>query len=564
MVRRSVVLTCALLVFLSLHAVHVVADETPQDRPDIIVVMVDDLGMVGDRVLERLPNIRSLWLERGLRFEAAYSETPLCCPGRAAFLTGQHTRRHGVVVNDARLLDPQHTIATALDQAGYFTVMSGKYLNGVGALADRTPPGWDRVAMLDTWSRNLTSEWWVQDFAQTAGFFDRFAADRALEWLHGAPRDQPLFMWLTPHAPHKADGVPEEWVTDIEPRYVSDPRCDGIRPFQPPGYALPRAPDGFPLDDVCRSLLTADDMVGQVRAEVERQGRDPYWLFTSDNGMAWGAHGFTQKNVPSSDRLPLYVTGPGVISGETSALVSNIDLAPTLADLAGVEMPRADGISFERVLRGEDGRRRAMLQDHPVGGPTGLGDLTGPWWAIRTGSWRLVVWRGTHLYQTEDDRWELNDLALDEPDMALRLARMWRRLSGPHGPARPPFPAVPVPTASPTPGPTLVPTPTPTVEPSPTPLLPPTPLASPPPSISATPVPDASQTLAPPVNGSASPSTAIATETASAAAASASPVPADASPPDRDSPIAAVALAAMAMLAAAAALTIPLVRRRLR
>ena len=558
MARRSVLALLALLLVPWLDAAQALADDSePGKRPDIIVVMVDDLGAIGERVLERLPNIRNLWLQQGLKFDSAYSETPLCCPGRATFLTGQHTRRHGVIVNDARLLNPNNTIATALDEAGYFTVMSGKYLNGAAQLTDHTPPGWDRVAMLDTWERNISSEWWVQDFPQSAGYFDRFAADKALEWMTTAPADQPLFMWLTPHAPHEADPLLDEWITDMEPRYVGDPRCDGIRPWHPDSYSFPRAPEGFPLDDICRSLLTVDDMVGELQAEVTRQGRNPFWLFTSDNGMSWGAHGFALKNVPSADRLPLYVAGPNVVDGATSALVSNIDIAPTLAELAGVELPRADGISFARVLRGESGRREAMLQDHPVGGPTGLGDVTGPWWGIRTRKWHLVVWNGTHLYQTEADRWELDDIALDNPATALRLARMWRRLIGDHGPPQPPFPALPV--ATPTPQPTPTPEPSPTPSPAPT------------------------STQLPPAGASPSAPPAVPTERATPAVL---PTPSTATPDSpgpmdsgalspRPSPIvpgreatysapAGVLLAIGALLCLAAALAVPAVRRSLR
>ena len=77
------------------------------NKPDDIVIIVDDLGAIDDRILERLPNIRSLFLQGGLQFNDAYSETPLCCPGRASFLTGQHTAHHGVTVNDARLLESE-------------------------------------------------------------------------------------------------------------------------------------------------------------------------------------------------------------------------------------------------------------------------------------------------------------------------------------------------------------------------------------------------------------------------------------------------------------------------
>ena len=148
--------------------------------------------------------------------------------------------------------------------------------------------------------------------SHSAGHKDRFVADKAVELLRSAPSGEPVFAWLTPHAPHEADAGKAEWLPDVEPRYSGDPRCDGINPWSPPSYDFPTRPDGFPLDDICRSLLTVDDMVGDLRDEAERQGRHPVWVFMSDNGMAWGAGGYVMKNVPQAGRLPLYFVGPGV------------------------------------------------------------------------------------------------------------------------------------------------------------------------------------------------------------------------------------------------------------
>ncbi len=407
---------------------------------DIIVVMVDDLGAIDNRIIDRLPNIHSLFVDNGLEFDKAYSETPLCCPGRASFLTGQHTRHNGVVRNDARLLDPNNTIATALHDAGYFTMMVGKYLNGAAQLTDHTPPGWDEVAMLNDWSTNQASDWWVQDQPVVAGYFDRFIASQSVSWLASAPAGQPLFMWIAPHAPHKSAGTHDDWEPDVEPQYSGDPRCSDIEPWHPPSYDVPELPSGYPLDDICRSMLTVDDMVGQLRAVADSEGRDPLWVLTSDNGMAWGVDGYLLKNVPQADRLPLYVSGPDVVDGRTNALVSNIDFGPTLADAAHTTMPFADGKSFLDVLHGATTSRKQLLEDHPVGGPTGEGDVaTGPWWAVRTPSWYLVAWNGVHLYDTNNDPWQMTDVAAAHPDVVAQLKGIYN---------------LPVPGASPSPRPT--------------------------------------------------------------------------------------------------------------
>ena len=193
----------------------------------------------------------------------------------------------------------------------------------------------------------------------------------------------------------------------------------------PGNYDWARKPDGFPLDQVCQALLTVDEMVGDVRAEMAREGRNPVYMFTSDNGMAWGVDGYPLKNVPEAGRLPVYFSGKAVVEGHTDALVSNIDFGPTLADLGGTSMPWADGVSFAGLLKGKGGGRDWMLEDHPVGGFVGggMGD-SGPWWGIRTPNWHYVEWHGPHLYNLQTDPLEMHDVALQNPGKMAQFVTM--------------------------------------------------------------------------------------------------------------------------------------------
>ena len=406
-------LVSSALALATLSASPVKAEASP---PDIVVIMVDDLGAIDERVLERLPNIKSLWLDHGLRFDAAYSETPLCCPGRAAFLTGQHTRHHGVTRNNALQLDPSATLATELDAAGYWTVQTGKYLNRSALLADNTPPGWDRAVMAHT--GGYSTSWSVHGVPVTRGNHDRVLIEYTLAEARQALGMGPLFMWVNPRAPHNT--IPSKpWKPLIERRYAQDSRCTGVAPWKPPTYSLPARPNGFPLVGICRSLLTTDELVGRLRTELSAQGRDPVWLFTSDNGMAWGAGGYALKNVSQAGRLPLYIAGPGVTQGSTNALVSNIDLGPTLAALARTSLDDADGVSFAALLSGGQRGREWMLEDHPEP-PAGMT----PYWGIRTPEWHLLNRAGqaTVLFDIVNDPWEqhpVDNVAVAEELSAL-------------------------------------------------------------------------------------------------------------------------------------------------
>ena len=413
--RVPLLLVAALLAgFLSALAAPQLATGEPDARPDIVVVMVDDLGAMDERVLMRLPNIRSLFLDGGLRFDRAFSETPQCCPARANFLTGQHTRHHGVMRNDATLLDPSQTIATVLDDAGYYTALVGKYMNKAELLTDHTPPGWDHVVMNDA-STKEPSRFWVNDEPVEAGYPDRFTLEQSIDAFQRAPDGHPVFLWTNPRAPHQNGNRP--WSTWVETPYKGAAECQGIEPWRPIDYDYPAQPDGFPMGRVCRGLLTVDEMVGGLFQVAAARQRPTLWVFTSDNGMSWGRDGFPLKNVPNADQVPLYFAGNGVATGSTGALVSNIDLGPTLAAIAGTDMPFADGVSFAPVLAGGQGDRDWLLEDHPE-------SKVGAWWAIRTKEWRLVVFEGisSQLFDLVADPWE--ETPVDNPDVETELAAL--------------------------------------------------------------------------------------------------------------------------------------------
>jgi hypothetical protein len=126
MSRLRWILTLLLLVVSLLEATPTAARfDAPQGvsarRPSVVVMMVDDVGAMDDRLLGALPTIREVFLEHGVRFTDFHVETPICCPGRAGFLTGQHTPNHGVLLNNAALFRPRMTLATQLDRIGYAT-----------------------------------------------------------------------------------------------------------------------------------------------------------------------------------------------------------------------------------------------------------------------------------------------------------------------------------------------------------------------------------------------------------------------------------------------------------
>jgi arylsulfatase A-like enzyme len=203
--------------------------------------------------------------------------------------------------------------------------------------------------------------------------------------------------------------------------------CADIPDFAPPSYSLERRlgppqdmppwPDGWQLTGVCESLLVIDRMVGEtVEAQAERD-RPAYYVYLSDNGMAWGAHGNPFKRVPWASRTPLYISGPGIEPGTTTdSLQSLMDLPVTLAELGGAQMPWADGEAFVDVLAGEAGTRDEVLEV-----------MDGNWNGLITDDSHYVRWDDgeTQLFAYRDDPWLLQDLSEAQPELAAELdARM--------------------------------------------------------------------------------------------------------------------------------------------
>ena len=425
-------------------------------RPNIVVLMIDDIAQMDDRVWLRMPTISHMFLDLGVRFTDYIGNDPLCCPGRANFLTGQRATHNGVMANDARLLDPTETIATEMQGVGYWTAISGKYLNRTELLTDKTPPGWDHTFIFGWGYRNVPV-WTDGREGRPGGYTTDQAADAAVSFLKKAPADKPVFLLLTPFAVHadapEGSEINRDYMPTPAARHVGDPRCAGIDPWNPPGYYEPDVSDkpayiqklpptprfvgGWPLTTVCETMLSADEELQRVRDELLSENRtNTLYVLTDDNGMTFGAHRWPTKNVPYATPMPLFFrwAGSSLLGNaprEENATVSNVDLAPTFCQLAGCEMGpypngfSADGMSFLSVLtEGADSLPRSYVYTQ-----------TSKWHGVRStdsnpiGRWDYTEYNSgeCELYDLANDPWELTNRCND-PTLATQQALLHQSL----------------------------------------------------------------------------------------------------------------------------------------
>jgi N-acetylglucosamine-6-sulfatase len=357
------------------------APTAPDERLNIVVILTDDQSF--DTFPSHPPALP--WLQaqvedadgHWLWFPDAFIQTPLCCPSRATILSGLYSRHTHVRTNDdGAKFDDTQTIATWLHGAGYFTGLIGKYLNrypfGRGPYI---PPGWDRwVVKRNTAATTTYSNFGFVDQGvamQTSDAPATYAtdlfADHAVDFLRTAPHDRPFFLYFATSAPHPPWTPPIRHAGAFADVAIStSPSVVERNVSDKPGWvrklrqvdAVERA--GFIEDrrHAAETLLGVDDAIERIVEQLRASGELEHTviLFLTDNGFAFGQHRIRGKRCQYEEciRTPFAARVPGAVAHDVPGLISNVDLAPTIADLAGVRPGRpVDGRSFAPALLGE-------------------------------------------------------------------------------------------------------------------------------------------------------------------------------------------------------------------
>lgn len=417
-------------------------------RPNVVLVMTDDQNLASAASMERVDRLRA----RAVDFQNAFATTPVCAPSRASLLTGRYAHHHGVISNflAAQTFDASSTLATWLSDAGYATALVGKYMNYAVNL-EAVPPGWDEWQALigEESGGNGYTDYridengvLVQHGPSPADYSTDLLVGRSLNFMRDNA-GRPFFLLFTPFAPH----------LPAIPAQRHEGSLSNIEPWRPPNWHEPDVsakptwvkfmknyvtPAFTTAVDATRiaqleTLLAVDEAVGRIEDTLETLGLtdNTVLIFTSDHGYHWGEHWWDSKFTPYEEslRVPLVVSYP-VLAPEPATrdeLVLNIDLAPTIAALAGAAVPAGrDGQSLAALLS-EPGTSRADFLIKNWGGV-----IVSPFEGVRGERFKYIKTLVTggvteELYDLSVDPHELSNLASD-PGYAATLDALRQRL----------------------------------------------------------------------------------------------------------------------------------------
>jgi arylsulfatase A-like enzyme len=406
-------------------------------RPNFVFVYTDDqrwdaMGVVqreqGDRA--RFPWLRTPHMDRlateGVRFSNAFVVNALCAPSRASFLTGRYGQLNGIVNNHTPFAADSVTHATLLRQAGYRTGYFGKWHMG-NQRGQR--PGFDFSASFVGQGVYFDCPIEVNgERTPSTGWVDDVTTDYAVRFIRES-KDSPFSLVLGYKAAHGPFQPPPRRRDDYQAevaRAVPNLSTPAIYTGRTPAAApLPPRPTNL---NYFRCLTAADDNLGRVLDALDQAGvaDDTCVVFASDNGFYLGEHGLGDKRsaYDESMRIPLLVRYPRLTrkARVLDNLALNIDLAPTLLDLAGVTAPpEMQGKSWKPLLQGKTaGWRSAFWYTYFYENGFRIPTVT----AVRTDRAKLIRYPGhpewDELFDLRADPYETRNLIREEAAARLR------------------------------------------------------------------------------------------------------------------------------------------------
>ena len=404
---------------------HSLQAEKSQARPNVLVILVDDLGY-GDLSSYgatdlKSPHIDAL-LKRGMKFNNFYANCPVCSPTRAALLTGRYQDMVGVpgVIRThsqncwGYLVPSAVTLADVFQEAGYHTGIVGKWHLGLEAPNVPNQRGFEFFRgflgdMMDDYYHHRRHEVNYMRFNEKQVDPEGHATDLFTEWTcdflkQQAQTEQPFFLYLAYNAPHTPIQPPADWLEKVKQREA------GIDPARAKLVAL---------------IEHLDAGIGEVVKTLDKTGlsENTLVIFSSDNGgqLSVGANNGDLRDGKQSMyegglKVPTGVVWKGHISPntETDFMAMSMDLFPTVCEAAGIKVPAGlDSVSILPTLEGktQDPLRKHWFFRRREGGNRYGGKTIE---AVRSGDWKLLQnspFAPLELYNLKADPLEKENLA---------------------------------------------------------------------------------------------------------------------------------------------------------
>jgi arylsulfatase A-like enzyme len=416
-------------------AVSVPVQDSTRDRPNIVFILSDDhrwdyMSNMNHPFVQT-PNMDKLFAQ-GVRFNNAFVNASLCSPSRASFLTGQYPQKHGVFNNFTPWNNKNQTFFEYLKQAGYATAFIGKWhmpgglptLRGVDEFVTFTVVG----GQGQYWNCPLIVN--GQEEPSRKPYITEELTDRSLAFIErNQDQDQPFVLYLSHksvHAPFSPDsleagdyGEQEIDLPDHSHNYTNLTNGRYVHFMFSPLKAT--------IKKYGEAVTSMDRQVGRVMDRIEELGltENTVFIYTSDNGQLWGEHREIDKRFSTEEsiRIPWLMRYPRLLpqgGQQRNEMVLNVDLFPTLLDLAGIQPPSSvQGRSLLPLLQNQNAEWREdfyynYFYEPPYTVPTVH--------SIRTDRYKYNEYevKDPELFDLQEDPREQHNLLEEEGNAALQ------------------------------------------------------------------------------------------------------------------------------------------------
>jgi len=451
-----------ILLFFILSTVSASPLLAQEKKPNIIFILSDDhrydfMGFTGAVPGLKTPHMDQLAKE-GAHMSNAFVSTALCSPSRASILTGQYAHTHTIVDNSAPLPEGLTFFPQYLQELGYKTGFFGKW--HMGNTDDMPQPGFDQWVSFRGQGTyydpifNINGERVSQP---KGGYTSDLLTKHALEWLNGLQKDEPFMLYISHKAVH----------SEFQPAERHKGMYDSLPIVTPPSMYLTANDSSEFFGDIILSpettvnykdipewvrkqryswhgvdymyhgqinfeefykayletVMALDESIGEVTSWLKDNGLEENTLviYMGDNGFSFGEHGLIDKRhaYEESMKVPLLIKYPGTVAAGVTLdqMVMNIDIAPTLLEIAGMkETPeQMQGVSFFPILQQKEvkWRDRIFYEYYwEMAYPT-----TPTIFAVRTDEYKFIfnhgLWGLNELYNIKKDPFEMNNLIRD-------------------------------------------------------------------------------------------------------------------------------------------------------